>query len=571
MLIVSLAPRRAADAPRLIARLAIVAPELEAVQNGTCIVASSQDATHLGPLSVWVEAAALADRRQCKQVGRAELAVRLQRDGVATIADLAPPFRIAWAESEVATIAADWPGLAHVFLWSNDGIAVAATSATLIAQVFQLGVDTDALAGLALTGSMLGIDTPVIDVSKLPAGRLARLVAGRVELGTLPKPSRLADAEHAVASAVASCVQSFPDAEVEVSGGFDSRMIIAALPRSSRRGALGLTIGPESSPDVVTARLICAMTGMDQLVIDPQVADLDCDGLDDLLRAASYRDNFGGNPIDRAAINRLNSTRASAPRFTGQNGEILRGFYYPGQRLDAVPSPALARKLIAWRIFSNDLVDQELFADHWYVAHKARAAEMVEAMLLDGDGDWSQRLDAYYLDQRMHRWWGAAVSAAMDERALLMPFFDADVLDLARSLAGRAKQGSRYAARLITRLDPQLANLPTDSGIVAAIVARGGLQSWSDQLRRNIGKFAAKAQQKIMRSDRPTLGSARTVQHVYDTGLHRRVDLHALDKLEIFSPARLEAFGNGTWQPGRSTLGYLLNAHYLIARTAQTI
>lgn len=568
MLIVSLAPGRIAEGAAIAARLAVLAPDLETVHDGARIVASRRGAAHAGDLRVWFDGAALVDRRKRANVEGDELAARLQRDGIAALPDLAPPFRFAWAKGDTTTVVADWPGLAHIFLWSRDGIAVAGTSATLIAQVFGLGVDTGALAGLALTGSMLGIDTPVAGIRKLAAGRFARFTAGRFELATLPPPSRLADAEDAVASAVASRAESFADAEVEVSGGFDSRMIVAALPRDGRAGTLGVTIGTDASPDVVTARRICAMTGMEALVIDPQLDDLDGDGLDDLLRTAAHCDNYGSNPVDRAAINRLNTSRSSGARFTGQNGEILRGFYYPGQRLGAAPSPALARELIAWRIFSNDVVDSELFDGAWYTAQKARAAGQVETMLLDGEGDWSQRLDAYYLDQRMQRWCGAAVSAAMDKRALLMPFFDADVLGLAQSLPGRAKRESRYAAGLIARLDPRLAELPTDSGIVAATVARGGLRAWGGHMQRTAGKFVAKARQKLVRRDRATFGSARTVQRVYELGLHRRVDLHRLDQLKIFAPARLEAFGRGTWRPGRSTLGYILNTHYLLDRVA---
>ena len=508
----------------------------------------------------------IVDRRRARLLTLGEAAARLARDGDAALADWAAPFRIAWGDATAIDAAADATGLAHWYLWQGDGVAAVASTATTLARVFGLAVDTGALAGLALTGAMVGDDSAVAGVRKLAAGHGARLAEGGLVLRALPAASILAAPDDALTAAAARLLAAFPAAEVELSGGWDSRLMLAAIARPQRRGRTGFTMGRSDAPDVTIAARLAADGAMHHEVADPaRLEALDAAAFAELIATAAARDDYGSNPLDRAVINFVNAARPSRPRFSGQNGEILRGFYYPGQPLAAAPSAALARRVIDWRIISNDMAHPSLFAPGWLADARAAVTARLTALLTDGgEADWGSALDRFYVDQRMQRWCGTSVSAALGLRPVLLPFFDADVLALARGIPAADKAGSRHAARLLARLDPALAALPLENGLTPAAVAAGGAANRLARARRFAAKAANKARQKLFARDRATFGSTTSLGLAARYGLFAGIDAHRLSRLGIFAPAALDAIGSGRTLPSRATGGFVLNCHYLL-------
>jgi asparagine synthase (glutamine-hydrolysing) len=269
-------------------------------------------------------------------------------------------------------------------------------------------------------------------------------------------------------------------------------------------------------------------------------------------------------------INLINADLPPLGRLSGQNGEILRGFYYPGQPLARPPSPALAENVVDWRILSNDVVDPALFDAQWLADSRAALRQRLVGLLLaGGEPDWASALDRFYLEQRMQRWCGTSVSATLGRRPVLLPFFDADVLALSAATTGAEKSGSRLVARLIAAANPALAAIPLENGATPASVAGGGLGASVASARRFVKKATAKLRQRLSGADRATFGSASTLELIARQGLAARVDIHRLSSLGIFNHERLEAFGGGRWQPSRSTTGFLYTSHFLLERLEQ--
>ena len=210
-----------------------------------------------------------------------------------------------------------------------------------------------------------------------------------------------------------------------------------------------------------------------------------------------------------------------------------------------------------------------MFDPAWLAATRASVTTRLEAQLLEGAGHWGDALDRFYLSQRMQRWCGAAVSAALGRRPVLLPYFDADVLALAAATPTSLKADSRFAAQEIVRLDAGLAAIPLASHLVPAQIARGGLAGRAALARQFIGKASAKVVQQISRRDVATSRSIAASTLASHHGLPGRIDLHRLDALKIFAPQALEAFQRGETGMTRSTMGFVLNADCLLKRLAE--
>lgn len=507
----------------------------------------------------------IIDRRTARLLAPDAVAALVDTRGDAAFADWAPAFRIAWMNGPRLDAAADHGGLGHWFTWAGDGIAAIASRAATIARHFGLGVDTAAMGGLALTGAMVGLDSAIAGVGKLAPRQIASIAGGRIELRTMPPPSVLAAPEDAVAATMTRLLAARPETEIELSGGWDSRWMLAGVPRDQRAAMGGFTIGSADDADVRVACMLADDSGMRHEIVDlSELGMLDGEELRRSLAEAAFRDDFGGNPLDRVGINLINARRQPISRFSGQNGEIMRGFYAAGQPLDAPASAALAARIVDWRIISNDLVGAELFDPEWLADTRATIKARLTQLLVEPAARFGDALDRFYLEQRMHRWCGTAVSATLGRRPVLLPFFDADFLALALATPAVAKAGSRFAARDILRLDPGLAKIRLASGLVPAGVANGGVANEIARACQFAGKAASKVLQQLARRDAATARSQTASTLVMKHKIYEDIAIDRLLNLGIFSEPGLEKFARGTANMTRSNIGFTLNTSYLL-------
>lgn len=461
-----------------------------------------------------------------------------------------PPYRTLERDGSALVAQTDHWGLGHVFCVAQAGVAAFASSATLLAQLFDLEPDADALMEFALFGTFTGTDSPFRGVTKLAAGHRARAEAGRLTFTRwfAPQPPRH-DLATAFSQAVARMNMAAPDADLELSGGLDSRLILAAMPRAERPRHRAITLGDAASGDVRVATGIAGREGLEHRVIGlADLAALDADQLHGLLVDAAFGYDFGANPVDKAPL--VHAATSSAARFGGQNGEILRGFYYPGQPLARAPEPALAERLIDWRLIANDRVASRLFAPDTYAAYRARARDRMRDRLLSYGGNWGETLDRFYLDERMQRWVGISCGNRFVDRLQLYPFFDPEVVAAAMALPASDKADSRAAYRLLVQLDPGLAALPLDNGIVPARP--------SGMLRRRAAGLLRKLGQRLGGGARATLGSSALIGLWHRHRLFERLDRDRLEAYGFLDRATLEAILRGEMVPDRATLGFVL-------------
>jgi asparagine synthase (glutamine-hydrolysing) len=486
------------------------------------------------------------------------------------LGDLASPATVAWRDNDELNLATDALGIGQAFWHCGEGVAAASTSATLIADLFGLPPDGEALTGFALTGSFIADRAPFRDVRKVMAGQRARLRSGSLVVepwleAVAPQASAtLDDLVEAFRGAVEAMIAMRPD--IELSGGLDSRLILAAVPPARRRELRSLTIGAPGDEDVRIARRIAEANAMENVRVDPtDLGALSGDRLGALLAQVAQGYDHAVNPIDKLPLVLAGQRLKSVARLGGQNGEILRGFYYVGQPLFDAPGERLARNLIRWRLRANDQVDPALLATEAFADREAAVEGALVARLMEMGGLWGDTLDRYYLAERMQRWVGASTNNRFIDRTNLYPFFDPGVLAAAMALPVEVKRGGGIARALLARLDRELASMPLEGGRGNALDER----DWLAPLLKGV-RLAHKAGQRLRRQiggrSRSTLGSTGIVGRWRDGALYRSLPFEGLAQSGLIAPRALERIGDGGWTPDRASLGFVLLVSSIVER-----
>lgn len=506
----------------------------------------------------------------------AEVAVQWADGQIPDAYSFTPPFALAGFDqkTEMITIVADFVGLSHIYCYTSDGIAAVSSSALALAQLLGVEPNPQALLGMALTGSMIGTDTPFTGIEKLSSGCSATIRDGKlnktVAVAPISTESHPSDPETGAAilqTIVRGLAKAFPDAQFELSGGLDSRLLLAALPNRAQHQAF--TIAAAGSDDGVVATDLAKIGQMSHQLVDADTV-LGQSDFAATLREASIGHEFSANPLDRALITILNRLIRVSARFSGQNGETLRGFYYAGQRLEEEATSARADWLVNWRLITNDAVDPNLFDGEFYRTTRASVAARLRQLILGLEGtDWAGKLDNLYLVERMQHWCGIGISNIQHHRQILMPFFDRRFIDFARSASPKHKSGSWLAGQILVALDADLAQIALDNGRIPAELGCTGWRPKLSAARAALKKIRRKIAQRLRRSPAATVSAVGATALFWARGGQKLIDIAPLYAWGMFNPKRLSDFASGQWRPDRPTLGFLINCSLMAAELAR--
>jgi asparagine synthase (glutamine-hydrolysing) len=484
---------------------------------------------------------------------------------------LLPPFAAAHraAPGEPVRVATDWLGFRQLFWWRGDGVAAVSTSARALAALAGVGFDRAGLGTLAMMGWLIGDRTIFEGVHALPPATIATLHGGSVRLSRYADPvgpdgpaPALGDAVEEMATLLArweeSYLEAHPDAVLQLTGGHDSRILLGAIPDKRRAGLHALTLGEPTSPDVVIAARLA-----ERYDIRHQVYRLDEFGLPDpaeaheVSLAAARALECLASPMALAPLLLVEAHLDQGHRLSGLGGEVARGFYYAGQAAGAETSPRLVERLARWRLFSNEAVEPAALD----ATFRAEAQDGTLATLtgLFAPGDWLRATDGFYLYHRMHRWAAAHGTAAAVRRHTVNPMFDRRFIELALAVAPADKRDSLLLGRLMSRLDPELARIPLDSGLVPA---RLGSRSMATRIA--VGTVTArnaarKVGQRLTRGRRPQLGAAAVAELVL---AHWRAQPSACQELRdqpMLDRAWLDGLLSGAHDTAPTTVAFLVN------------
>ncbi|HVX47415.1 MAG TPA: asparagine synthase-related protein [Mycobacteriales bacterium] len=482
-----------------------------------------------------------------------------------------PPFAACTIVPDEITASTDACGIKHVHLADGRNWSAVSTSSLALSTMVGRGLDVEAVSHYAMIGAYHGNETPYTGVHKLAPGTTIRLRGGRSRItsylptaapdpGSLDRRDLITSGADAVSTAVAAALDRHPGAALELSGGLDSRMILAGIPRTQRPGRDAVTLGTPGSAEWGIAEHIARTEGLHHIQLDlGELAGLALDDAALLVSTAARRRDGAGNALAFGVLDWAERRFATGPRLTGQNGEYARGFYYPGQPDWPSVRPSLVSTLGRWRIFTNDPVDPALFAADVRDLRRAWSLDRLHQAIPRHGGRWLDATDEYYLRERMRNWLGAEWSASSMDRAILAPFFHPDYLTWARSCPPGQKRGSRIFCRALAALDDRLAALPSTSGSSPACIGAPGARS---ALRRSAtigGKVVAKGRQRIRHEGKPAVGAdalAVSIQQLWAK------DPHVLDgvaALPFLDGAVVTDVAAGTRPADPATIAFLVD------------
>lgn len=486
---------------------------------------------------------------------------------------LASPSVTLWLDPSLKRIVAfpDRYALGGLYWGCSSDLSVISSASWIVARLLDRPIEMRALGGLALVGHGVGSGTMFQHVFRVTPGTYLEAADGLIETARFSSdfeaPDRL-DA-NLFRDVVRARAAAYPDAPVEFSGGFDSRLIMAAFDPADLSRRLAYTIGFDDMPDVIVARQLAAAMNMKHELHQPTTIDsLTNADFAKLLFELARNGEFSSNAIDRSLFDLTERERPVSSRFNGQNGELLRGFYYPWQPIARNASSGPIDRLVRWRLVFNDCADPSLFDADWLNAALAEYTTHVTDVLAASAGPaWGSRLDNLYLTERMTRWCGDALGDLPVRRSAIMPFFDHRFVETALRVHPAQKKHGRAQARLISELNPVLARIPFDTGRTPAEIA-------SPPLIDLHGHFAlaSKSAKKVMRrirNTRPQTIIKSALDKFYECGPETVLTSLASHKFDFLARDRLDALFSGQWRPNRSTIGMLVNLEALAREMAE--
>jgi asparagine synthase (glutamine-hydrolysing) len=489
------------------------------------------------------------------------------------LADISAPFAaVTGDDTGGLAVATDQLGLCQVYGVQGDGWGAVSTSARQLGLLAGAALDRTALGVYRLVGYHLGEATAFSGVGTLPAGHRWHLANGA--LTELAYPTENVAPDHlSVDEAVRwcadllrenleQCLDEFPDAVFQLSGGLDTRVLLAAIPPARRRGLRALTLRSAGNADDTVAALLAERYGMTHELID--LGGLDLLGpaeIHELVHSAALGNEQIFSPLQLGMIEWAETEAAKryegAARIDGIGGEITRGMYHSLQRQHPTVTPQLVERLARWRIFSRDAVDSTCLEPGFAAESQVAALDRLQATFAEYDMDWLSATDAYWYTIRSHRAVGAVQTQAGRRRTVLSPFTHPQFVAIAAALPATAKRGSRFNSQVVAALDPELAAIPMDTGVRPSALTAPRPIALLRTGRDYAHRVSGKVKQRISRD-----GVSSTVPLTLTRGLvaHWRANPELLEPVaatNLFRRQWLEALLAGEQSPAPATAAFI--------------
>jgi len=506
-----------------------------------------------------------------------DLAARL-RDGD-RLATLGTPFAAALIERDRAVVAADHVGFRHVFGAQRPDWAAVSTSARELARQIGSRPDVTALGVRRIIGHHLDEDTAYAGVRKLPAAHLWRLENGELHAEGYPpigfadfnrgKATRRLVRAHAnrLRDLVCGFLDTHDDVVLELSGGLDSRLILAAVPVERRKEITGFTLVQQGSADAVVARRLAGRYGMAHVESDlAQIAALSPQSAYELAHETALRQDGLGSPVSAAVFTLAERPVESEPRLSGHGGELARVAYYQLQPNSPRPTPRLAQRFFDMFFANNQGVpDATLTAGFARESRDIAYRRLRETFAAYQDVDWLTATDLFFLRQRLHRWGGATITPNCERRIVLNPLLDWEVLAIMMSLPHQRRWSSQQVVDVMWQLDPELAKMPLSSGIRPTALRRPGT------LTRLVGEgglpqFAGIAARKVLRrgSRRDPVGAPVMAALIAEHWRQHPSLLDPAARSGLVSPDWLERLLAGEVEADMPSIDFIVNLNVIL-------
>ena len=388
------------------------------------------------------------------------------KDGGVTLGDWpdAPGCRIEISKDQIDLIS-DTEGVKHVFYAPDEG-CIAGTRIEDLVLAIDPDLDPKSFEEMLAIGYPLADRTLYEGIRRVDPASRVRFQDGddgvpRFSSST-PVEFDLDDDPDAALDRLAARTAGYCEdgALIELSGGFDSRLVLALAIRGGASKIRALTLGGPDDADTVSAKMLAEASGLEHIIINGY-EQRDSDELDrygrQMMRAGGYQLNFAEYAAFPSFFKMLEGKRTS--QINGLGGELYTGsFDTPGDVI-AAKSKMTRRFLLKQRIINSS----NMFHLIWPTGEaKQRLADVV--VRLDDEvqryrpTDWRMKMRAYYRLTKMRNWGGAVTSASSRWYTPHAPLWSRDFRIW--SLAEQSNSERLGQRELTNRLAPAFREIP---------------------------------------------------------------------------------------------------------------
>jgi asparagine synthase (glutamine-hydrolysing) len=494
------------------------------------------------------------------------------------LTELAAPFGAVVRASETAPIdvITDVSGLSHLFVRQGNGYSAASNSPQVLSSLDPRGFDDEALQGFSIMGHFDSDRSGFADVRKIPAAHRARLQNGLLTVVRYSTEDMnpaggsdqqlIKDGSAILRELVGAAVSAHPEPLVlELSGGLDSRAILAAMTPDMRANSRALTLGEPGEIDWELATGIARTFGIPHDFIDMRGLNrLTPEQAWQLVYRSAVNHEVQSRPIATGVLDWVEGQISHGPRFNGNNGEYASGRYYAFQRSGAVTRGRVER-LARWWIFANDLADPWIFKPGVLESAREATVSRMETEFRGYNADWFRTTDDHYTYSRMQRWCGSDFSASAHQRPILAPFFCAPYLQWARRLSPDQKRMARVFSGMLQNLNPDLAEVYIRTGSQKPWMTPRDYYERKAITRGRIGMefFGAVSRKGLQRlrpgTDTPPAGGPSLTALVRQHWIENPSLLEPIGHIEWIDQDAMLAISTGTRIPSTSTVSVLAN------------
>jgi hypothetical protein len=314
----------------------------------------------------------------------------------------------------------------------------------------------------------------------------------------LPDQTAISMLWEALQSSARQIGHSFQHPVCDLTGGYDSRTLVAACVGAGV--PISVTVsGPSHSPDVMVARELAQMAGLQLIHTNPEPAR----NLAEAQHAFPYTDG----EYDVVDYARILGTHEQLSRnfdisLNGSYGEVARGYWwellvpFTGKKRKLDAKKLAAARYAAGTIFS--LFPPELRIS--MAEHMAGVVERTNAGLENFPNTF--QIDHAYLQMRMQCWQGRIARSTNQLWPCLSPFMLRPVLETMLQARAALRTRSRMVRIMLARYAPRLANIPLEHGYPAVPASWNNLHRFYPLAGYYAGRAASRIARRFPRHQR---------------------------------------------------------------------
>ncbi len=385
--------------------------------------------------------------------------------------------------ANVFSIITDRLGMLHLYYrYNKDGTVFFSTSSRLLASLICFpGLDHRACLEFAATGMMFEKRTFYKGIKKFGSGTINSIdlnfLDGNNSFSTrkiwaygknMGEPvNSMGEAKNLLAKSLVATLKGvtdkYPHPVCDLTGGFDSRMVMAGLLAST--GCFDTITAGKKSRDAEIAAKIAAAFGLNHNCIDSEELYSETDFIDDMLTCLRISDGELGivETFGPFLIQKNNSLGYQAS-INGSGGELCRGRWWEGEGYNAgkkysINSEKLKKRLFPYgcdwfpfirdcKIKCNEYIDE-------YIIRKT-------SFLTDELN--TRKIDFIYTDVRLGRWAGRHLSNTIKLLPVIAPLIMGNLPELSFRIHPLIKKGNKVVREAFEHLNPRLAAIPMCDG-----------------------------------------------------------------------------------------------------------